>query len=98
MGFVQPHPSLANSAASSPSTPSASKASSSSSSRKSKYARTGPATPIPTHEEERAVVMSIVERSIAMIRCRRGLKAIESMEQVQFLAMYVTWLRESLAI
>lgn len=96
MGFVQPHPSLANSAASSPSTPSASKASSSS--RKSKYARTGPATPIPTHEEERAVVMSIVERSIAMIRCRRGLKAIESMEQVQFLAMYVTWLRESLAI
>lgn len=41
--------------------------------------------------------MSIVERAIAMIRSRRGLKAIETMEQVQFLATYVTWLRESMA-
>lgn len=44
-------------------------------------------------ELEHRVVMSMVERVIAMIRCRRGLKAIESFEQVQFLAKYVAWLR-----
>jgi hypothetical protein len=44
-------------------------------------------------ELEHRVVMSMVERVIAMIRCRRGLKAIESFEQVQFLAKYVGWLR-----
>ena len=43
---------------------------------------------------EHQVVMSMVERVIAMIRCRRGLKAIESFEQVHFLAAYVAWLRE----
>lgn len=45
-------------------------------------------------ELEHSVVMSMVERVIAMIRCRRGLKAIESFEQVHFLAAYVAWLRE----
>ncbi|WRT70404.1 uncharacterized protein IL334_007402 [Kwoniella shivajii] len=45
-------------------------------------------------ELEHQIVMSIVERVIAMIRSRRGLKAIESFEQVQFLAKYVGWLRE----
>jgi hypothetical protein len=45
-------------------------------------------------ELEHQVVMSMVERVIAMIRCRRGLKAIESFEQVHFLAAYVAWLRE----
>ena len=40
------------------------------------------------------MVMSIVERAIAMIRARRGLKAIESFEQVQFLVRYVGWLRQ----
>ena len=44
-------------------------------------------------ELEHQIVMSIVERVIAMIRSRRGLKAIESFEQVQFLASYVRWLR-----
>jgi hypothetical protein len=34
---------------------------------------------------------------IAMIRSRRGLKAIESFEQVQFLAAYVRWLRAATA-
>jgi len=47
---------------------------------------------IPAEVEHR-IVMSIVERVIAMIRSRRGLKAIESFEQVQFLASYVRWLR-----
>jgi hypothetical protein len=42
---------------------------------------------------EHQIVMSIVERVIAMIRARRGLKAIESFEQVQFLASYVRWIR-----
>lgn len=82
MGFVQPHPSL------SISKPDPKP----SSSRKSK---SRPA--VPSNEEERAIVMSMVERVIAMIRCRRGLKAIESMEQVQFLATYTTWLRECAA-
>ncbi|EIW71839.1 hypothetical protein TREMEDRAFT_60759 [Tremella mesenterica DSM 1558] len=44
-------------------------------------------------ELEHQIVMSMVERVIAMIRARRGLKAIESFEQVQFLAAYVRWLR-----
>jgi len=44
-------------------------------------------------ELEHQIVMSIVERVIAMIRSRRGLKAIESFEQVQFLASYVKWSR-----
>ncbi|WWD19474.1 hypothetical protein CI109_103934 [Kwoniella shandongensis] len=48
----------------------------------------------PPAELEHQIVMSIVERVIAMIRCRRGLKAIESFEQVMFLARYVGWLRE----
>lgn len=48
--------------------------------------------PIPA-ELEHQIVMSTVERVIAMIRSRRGLKAIESFEQVQFLASYVRWLR-----
>ncbi|WWC71827.1 uncharacterized protein I206_105786 [Kwoniella pini CBS 10737] len=48
--------------------------------------------PLPA-ELEHQLVMSIVERVIAMIRSRRGLKAIESFEQVQFLAKYVSWLR-----
>ncbi|TXT07418.1 hypothetical protein VHUM_03138 [Vanrija humicola] len=47
--------------------------------------------------EEHCVVMSVVERVIAMIRSRRGLKAIETYEQVQFLATYVSWLRETTA-
>ena len=49
--------------------------------------------PLPA-ELEHKVVMSMVERVIAMIRCRRGLKAIESFEQVHFLAAYVAWLRD----
>lgn len=44
-------------------------------------------------ELEHQIIMSIVERVVAMIRSRRGLKAIESFEQVQFLAVYVGWLR-----
>ncbi|KAK8853064.1 hypothetical protein IAR55_003765 [Kwoniella newhampshirensis] len=48
----------------------------------------------PPAELEHQIVMSVVERVIAMIRCRRGLKAIESFEQVMFLARYVGWLRE----
>lgn len=52
--------------------------------------RQGPEIPV---ELEHQIVMSIVERVIAMIRSRRGLKAIESFEQVQFLASYVRWLR-----
>ncbi len=46
-------------------------------------------------ELEHQIVMSIVERVIAMIRSRRGLKAIESFEQVQFLVKYTAWLRAS---
>ena len=51
-----------------------------------------PGTLLPA-ELEHQIVMSMVERVIAMIRSRRGLKAIESFEQVQFLAAYVRWLR-----
>jgi hypothetical protein len=45
-------------------------------------------------ELEHQIVMSMVVRVIAMIRSRRGLKAIESFEQVKFLATYVGWVRE----
>ena len=59
---------------------------------------TSPPNPISTSaaipaELEHQIVMSTVERVIAMIRARRGLKAIESFEQVQFLVEYVRWLR-----
>ena len=50
----------------------------------------------PPSELEHQIVMSVVERVIAMIRARRGLKAIESFEQVQFLASYTRWLRASI--
>ena len=53
--------------------------------------------PLPAELEHQAV-MSIVERVIAMIRSRRGLKAIESFEQVQFLATYTSWLRRQAGI
>lgn len=52
--------------------------------------------PLPS-ELEHQMVMSVVERVIAMIRSRRGLKAIESFEQVQFLAIYTAWLRRQVA-
>ncbi|WWC64387.1 uncharacterized protein I303_106997 [Kwoniella dejecticola CBS 10117] len=86
MGFVQPHPSLAlvESAARNKS-----KTTTSSTVPTSAAAS---APPIPA-ELEHQIVMSVVERVIAMIRSRRGLKAIESFEQVQFLAKYVSWLR-----
>jgi hypothetical protein len=87
MGFVQPHPSLA-------STVSKPETASPCSKKKSK---SRPSPVVPANEDERQIVMSIVERVIAMIRSRRGLKAIESMEQVQFLSTYVTWLRECTA-
>ncbi|TYJ52291.1 hypothetical protein B9479_007106 [Cryptococcus floricola] len=97
MGFVQPHPSLtiveeaarrhaAHTARSAPNPNPSSTPNSSSTSP------TAP-TAIPA-ELEHQIIMSIVERVIAMIRCRRGLKAIESYEQVQFLRRYVGWLRE----
>ncbi|WVW85952.1 hypothetical protein I302_107990 [Kwoniella bestiolae CBS 10118] len=54
--------------------------------------KNGRSKPLP-QELEHQIVMSVVERVIAMIRSRRGLKAIESFEQVQFLARYVGWLR-----
>jgi hypothetical protein len=44
-------------------------------------------------EHEHQMIMSTVERVVAMIRCRRGMKAIESFEQVGFLVCYVKWLR-----
>lgn len=88
MGFVQPHPSLASTVNRSQ-TPS-----SSSPQKSSKKSRSRTPPVVPANEDERQIVMSIVERVIAMIRSRRGLKAIESMEQVQFLSTYVTWLRE----
>lgn len=91
MGFVQPHPSLANSVNQS------SVESVSSPASKSKKSKSRAPPVVPSNEDERRIVMSIVERVIAMIRSRRGLKAIESMEQVQFLSTYVTWLRECTA-
>lgn len=82
MGFVQPHPSLCKTGEAAP---------------KSRKSKSSHAPAVPSNDDERAVVMSMVERVIAMIRCRRGLKAIESMEQVQFLSTYTTWLRECAA-
>ncbi|KAK4683575.1 hypothetical protein P7C73_g6668, partial [Tremellales sp. Uapishka_1] len=52
---------------------------------------------VVSHDEHQ-ITMSIVERAIAMIRSRRGLKAIESFEQVQFLATYVSWLRRAAGV
>ncbi len=37
--------------------------------------------------------MSTVERVICLIRRRRSVKAIETFEQVNFLATYIAWLR-----
>lgn len=94
MGFVQPHPSLAAYAEKQTTAPTTTK-----SARKSKSARNHQhMTPVNPMDEENAITMSMVERAIAMIRSRRGLKAIESMEQVRFLAQYVSWLRESAAL
>ncbi|ODN82490.1 hypothetical protein L198_07712 [Cryptococcus wingfieldii CBS 7118] len=108
MGFVQPHPSLtiveeaarrhaAHTARSAPApalNPSSTSTSSSSyTPNSSSSTAPAPAATIPA-ELEHQITMSIVERVIAMIRCRRGLKAIESYEQVQFLRRYVGWLRE----
>jgi hypothetical protein len=45
-------------------------------------------------ERENARVMSTVERVIHLIRRRRSVKAIETFEQVNFLATYVAWLRK----
>ena len=80
MGFVSPHPSLAvvEEAALRR--------------RGSTFAPKNLSAELPA-ELEHQIVMSMVERVIAMIRSRRGLKAIESFEQVQFLATYVRWLR-----
>lgn len=82
MGFVPPHPSLAlvEEAAVRQAQATTNRPISASS------------VELPT-ELEHQIIMSIVERVIAMIRARRGLKAIESFEQVQFLATYVRWLR-----
>ncbi len=44
-------------------------------------------------DTENARVMSTVERVIYLIRRRRSVKAIETFEQVNFLAAYVAWLR-----
>lgn len=44
-------------------------------------------------ERENARVMSTVERVICLIRRRRSVKAIETFEQVNFLATYIAWLR-----
>lgn len=92
MGFVQPHPSLAlvEEAAKrcSPSDP----AQTCVSPNDPKSTERGKSGGVPA-ELEHQIVMSIVERGVAMIRSRRGLKAIESFEQVQFLAVYVRWLR-----
>lgn len=49
-------------------------------------------------ECENARVMSTVERAILLIRRRRSIKAIETFEQVNFLASYIAWLREKTAI
>ncbi|ORX40745.1 hypothetical protein BD324DRAFT_611927 [Kockovaella imperatae] len=79
MGFVTPHPSLTLVAEAA----------------FSKLSDVNPHAPglhLPA-ELEHQICMSMVERVIAMIRSRRGLKAIESFEQVQFLAAYVKWLR-----
>ncbi|WVQ72968.1 hypothetical protein IAR50_002530 [Cryptococcus sp. DSM 104548] len=91
MGFVQPHPSLAI-------VEEAARRHAASARANSTCSTSNPSAtssaPIPA-ELEHQIIMSIVERVIAMIRCRRGLKAIESYEQVQFLRRYVGWLRET---
>lgn len=93
MGFVQPHPSLAvveEAALRQSRRAAASSFAHSSASSGSSRAE------LPA-ELEHQIVMSVVERVIAMIRSRRGLKAIESFEQVQFLAAYIRWLRAATA-
>lgn len=98
MGFVQPHPTLAAVAEQATTVSAAAAAARSSSKSGRKSSKLVPQTPSgPNSEEEHCVVMSVVERVIAMIRSRRGLKAIETYEQVQFLATYVAWLRETTA-
>jgi hypothetical protein len=82
MGFVSPHPSLQLVLDQSPSI----------------QVEENSLSPTDQAELEHQVVMSMVERVIAMIRCRRGLKAIESFEQVQFLANYVGWLRRQVRV
>jgi hypothetical protein len=49
---------------------------------------------LSAQECENARVMSTVERVICLIRLRRSFKAIETFEQVNFLASYVAWLRQ----
>ncbi|WOO80260.1 uncharacterized protein LOC62_03G003770 [Vanrija pseudolonga] len=98
MGFVQPHPTLAAAAEQATVVSAAAAAARSGSKSGRKSSKLVPQTPSgPNSEEEHCVVMSVVERVIAMIRSRRGLKAIETYEQVQFLATYVAWLRETTA-
>lgn len=107
MGYVAPHPSLAiiEEAALSKSRQSSIKSTAKASSSNGSGSSTSPPptslqsltnfnpkTAIPA-ELEHQIVMSMVERVIAMIRSRRGLKAIESFEQVQFLVAYTGWLR-----
>lgn len=38
--------------------------------------------------------LQLTERAIAVMRRRRSVKAVETLEQVQFLAEYVDYLRE----
>lgn len=38
--------------------------------------------------------LQLIERAIAVVRRRRSVKALETLEQVQFLAEYVDYLRE----
>lgn len=55
------------------------------------YPNVRPLSPV---ECESARVMSTVERVICLIRRRRSMKAIETFEQVNFLASYIAWLRK----
>jgi hypothetical protein len=99
MGFVPPHPSLAliEEAASRQAHERAQTAQLNGQAQAQAQAQpetsNAPVVPDIPAELEHQIVMSIVERVIAMIRSRRGLKAIESFEQVQFLASYVKWSR-----
>ncbi|ADV24136.1 hypothetical protein I305_02360 [Cryptococcus gattii E566] len=90
MGFVQPHPSLVIVEEAARQRYNLIHDISPSSNSSTPIA---PSAAIPA-ELEHQIVMSMVERVIAMIRCRRGLKAIESFEQVAFLMRYVGWLRQ----
>ncbi|KAL0245838.1 hypothetical protein I308_104975 [Cryptococcus tetragattii IND107] len=90
MGFVQPHPSLVIVEEAARQRYNLIHGISPSSNSTTPIA---PSAAIPA-ELEHQIVMSMVERVIAMIRCRRGLKAIESFEQVAFLMRYVGWLRQ----